>query len=69
MKTKSQLTGQTHRCRNINERSVRPDLTDDESLEARVFGYMNGESLSTSRRSSGMRLDSRSFLTEFSDLS
>lgn len=59
----------THRCRNIIERSVRPDLMVADSLEARVLGYMNGASLSTNKRSSGMRLDSKSFLTEFSDLS
>jgi hypothetical protein len=58
-----------YRCRNINERSVKADLTVDDSLEARVFGYMKGASLSTKSRSSGIRFDSRSFLTEFSDLS
>lgn len=63
------IDGKTHRCRNINERSVKPDLTAADSLEARVFGYMNGESLSTSKRSRGIRFDSKSFRTEFSDLS
>ena len=38
-----------YRCRNINERSVRLALTCEGNFDARVFGYMNGESDSTSK--------------------
>lgn len=39
------------------------------SLEARVLGYMNGESVSTSSLSSGKISPSNSFRTPVSDLS
>lgn len=58
-----------YRCRNCNERSVMPVLTCGGNLEARVFGYMNGASLSARIRSSGSSLFSNSFRTPLSDLS
>jgi hypothetical protein len=58
-----------YRCKNISERSVKLALTSVESFDARVFGYMNGESLSTSNLSNGIILSSNNFLTEISDLS
>lgn len=67
MKKKKCLT--TYRCRKINERSVRPDLTSVESFDARVFGYWNGLSDSTNNLSMGIKLSSNNLRTEFSDLS
>lgn len=46
-----------------------PVLTCGGNLEARVFGYMNGASLSAKIRSSGSSLFSSSFRTPLSDLS
>jgi hypothetical protein len=48
---------------------VRPDFTVVDSFDALVFGYIKGASLSTKSLSNGIPFDSRSFLTEFSDLS
>lgn len=59
----------THLCKNKRERSVIPVLTCCGNFEALVFGYMNGESVSTSNRSNGRIFSSRSFRTPVSDLS
>ena len=49
--------------------SVMASLTFWGSLDARVFGYMKGASVSTRSLSRGMTLSWRIFLTPFSDLS
>lgn len=49
--------------------SVKPSLTCKGSLEARVFGYIKGESVSTKRRSRGIEPSSKSLRTPASDLS
>lgn len=59
----------THLCKNKRERSVIPVLTCCGNFEALVFGYMNGESVSTSNLSNGRIFSSRSFRTPVSDLS
>lgn len=56
-------------CKNNRDRSVMPFLTCGGNLEARVFGYINGESVSTRSRSSGSMHSSNSFRTPVSDLS
>lgn len=67
--SKIHVRQQTHRCKNSWERSVIPLLTCCGNLEARVFGYMNGASLSTKTRSSGNSPLSSNFRTPVSDLS
>ena len=49
--------------------SVSRSFTLAGSFDARVFGYMKGESVSTSSRSSGMTWSLSIFLTPSSDLS
>lgn len=60
---------QCYLCKNMSERSLMPVLTCTGNFEARVFGYMNGESVSTSSRSSGRMPSSSNFRTPESDLS
>ena len=56
-------------CKKVTDLSVKQSLICWGNLEARVFGYMNGASVSTSSLSNGMTPSSRIFLTPFSDLS
>lgn len=56
-------------CRKVTDLSVKQSLICCGSLLARVFGYMNGASVSTRSLSRGMTPSSRIFLTPFSDLS
>lgn len=49
--------------------SVRASFTWVGSLEALVFGYIKGESVSTNNISNGIDPDSSNFLTPVSDLS
>lgn len=69
MKCNLKFQVKTNRCKNNCERSVMPLLTCCGNLEARVFGYMNGASLSTKTFSSGNWPLSKSLRTPVSDLS
>lgn len=69
IKSDNPTFARTHLCKNMFERSLMPVLTCAGNFEARVFGYMNGESVSTSSRSSGSWPSSSNFRTPESDLS
>lgn len=58
-----------YRCKYTRDRSVMPFFTCAGSLEALVFGYMNGLSDSTSSLFRDRVPSSKSFRIEFSDLS
>lgn len=58
-----------HLCKYKSDLSVIPVLTCWGNLEALVFGYINGESVSTNNRSNGNMPSSSNFLTPVSDLS
>lgn len=59
----------TNLCKYNKERSLMPVLTCCGNFEARVLGYINGESVSTNKRSKGKVPLSSRRRTPVSDLS
>lgn len=63
------LECKTHLCKYKSDLSVIPVFTCCGNFDALVFGYINGESDSTNKRSNGSVASSKSFRIPVSDLS